>query len=181
MSRIRELIDGVRQSLAPFGYNDSAAGTIGDVDFMTVLAAPRRSSGKLACAVARIPDDVGCGEEPAHFAERIRRGLARHFPGLPWPKRLGTYTILLGDREQCGRLRDRKGELIDARGLHVNVLLGTVLVDVETFRAYADTTWGLIDTGDQFAHIQKAVEGWCRAHRKPSRMVRTVGQAMSVA
>jgi hypothetical protein len=131
--------------------------------------------------VADLPDDVADADAAAGFVNRIRRQLARRYPGLPWPKRLGTYTVLLCRHEVAGRLGAEAGRLIDYSGLHVNVLLGTVLVDMEAFRAHSDTTWGLIDTGEQFKRIQDAVESWCRRYRRPARLMRKCGRLLSVA
>ncbi len=182
MARIGEMVEELKSTLAAFDYSEHAKGTIGKVDFLGVFSTPRGSSKRLVCAVARLPQDVGEGEAPARFAARVRKALAeRYAPGFPWPKRLGTYTVLLGDREQCDRLKGRESQLIDNNGLHVNVLLGTVVVDVETFRAGSDTTWGLIDTGEQFHRIQEAVDSWCRRHRGTPRLHPTIGRALSVA
>ncbi len=181
MDHIRELVDSLEERLATFGYNECAENGFGDVEFAAVLAAPRQSAGKLICAVTEMPEDVADADSAENFVSRVRRSLAKRYTRFPWPKRLGTYMVLLCPAEVCRRLRGREEMFIDSGGLHVNVMLGVVLVDVETYRFHSNTTWGLIDTGDQFRHIQDAVEQWCRRCRRPNRTAWTGGRKLSVA
>ena len=182
MSRTRELVEGLQSNLCDLGYTRVDQGRIGDVVFEAVLTTNGRSSRKFACAVVRLPEEIHDVRQAAKFVGRIRRSLQKRYAGgFPWPKRLGTYTVLLGGRDLCERLRDREGLLVDTGGLHVNVMLGTVLVDTETLRTRSDNTWGLLDTGDQFRRIQDAVAAWCRCHRQPVRMRAVAGGVLSVA
>jgi len=180
MNRIRELVDTLAGGLAKFGYAASAGTTVGDVECAAVFATPRQSR-RLVCAVVDLRDSVSDIEEAERLAADIRRGLSKRYPGFLRPKRLGTFTVLLAGSELCERLAEHRTRLIDSHGKHVNVLLGTVLVDVERFRTCADTIWGLIDTGDQFKRIQDAVESWCAGYRRPRRLFRTHGRALRVA
>ena len=181
MSGVRDLVETLKGRLAAFGYRECENSEIGDLAFAAVLAASGRRC-KLFCAVADLPHDVVDADGAARYVGAIRRELAKAHAGFPWPKRVGTYTVLLGRRELCRRLRGHEGRLIDSDGLHVNVMLGTVLVDVDTHQAHSDTTWGLIDTGDQFREIQAAVEEWCRRRRRQGRLAWTAaGRSVNVA
>jgi len=181
MSSVRNLVDSLKGRLAAFGYGECENAEIGDLTLAALLAAPGRR-GRLFCAVADLPENVADADGAIRFVGGIRRALSRAYAGFPWPKRVGTYTILLGRGEVCRQLRGHEGRLIDSDGLHVNVLLGTVLVDVETHQAHSDTTWGLMDTGDQFRAIQAAVEEWCRQSRRQGRQVwRAAGRILRVA
>ncbi len=170
MNAVGELIKTLRGRLQRGGFGEYAQGSIGEVDFAAVMATPKQSSRRIVCAVAHVSDSEADGGAAA-LARSIRRSLSKHLPGLPRPKRLGTFTVLLADHEVCRKLRDQKGEFVDSSGLHVNVLLGTVLVDVDEFRIYSDNVWGLIDAGEQFKRIQDAVEAWCilNRRRKPAK------------
>ena len=113
--------------------------------------------------------------------QTLRRGLTSHFRGFPRPKRLGTCTVLLGGRKLCKALEPHKSRLIDQRGLHVNVMLGTVLVDTDTFSTRSDITWGLMDVATPFSKIQSTVDNWCVRYRQPNRMVPAGGRALKIA
>ena len=181
MDPAEEFAAVLRERLQPFGCCEFAEGRIGQVDFAGVLSTPRRADGRILCAVARLPEG---GYEPAaagRFVQRIRRSLAKRYAGVRWFKRLGTYTVLLAGSRACEKLRGHEGRFIDSSGLHVNVLLGTVLIDLDAFRVNCDNIWGLIDTGDQFRHIQGAAEEWCRAQRLTRGLERTSAQVLSVA
>ena len=167
MGRVSELVTGLSRRLQAAGYTDRAEGRIGEVEFRAVLATgPHRPPRRLCAVVEAGPEVAGLGAAEA-LLQRVRRSLRRAYAGrLPWPKRLGTFTVLLGGRDLCERLHDRQGRLIDAGGWHVNVLLGAVIVDAETWQTRSDNTWGLLDTGDDFRCIQDAVASWCRSHRR---------------
>lgn len=179
MNGIRELVDLLAGRLAKLGYASTDT-AVGDVECTAVFATPRQST-RLVCAVIDLRGSVAGIEEAERLVGDIRRGLSKRYPGFLRPKRLGTFTVLLADGELCARLRGHRTRLIDSHGRHVNVLLGTVLVDVERFRTHADTIWGLIDTGDQFKRIQDAVESWCAGYREPRRLFQTRGRALRVA
>jgi len=181
MDAIEELVEALRQRLRLCGYGDQTAGDIGGVDFVAVLHTAASAKRTFACAVARMPDDVRDADAAVAFVGRIRRGLAKRHAGFPWVKTVGTYNVLLCEHDLYGRLGGHEGRLIDFGALHVNVLLGVVLIDVETFQARSDTTWGLLDAADQFKHIQAAVDEWSRSCRRTRRLDRTTAQVLSVA
>ena len=180
MNRIRELVDTLAGRLAKLGYAASAGTTVGEIECTAVFATPKQSR-RLVCVVVDLRGNVADIEEAERLVGDIRRGLSKRYPGFLRPKRLGTFTVLLAGSGLCERLREHRTRLIDSHGRHVNVLLGTVLVDVERFRTCADTIWGLIDTGDQFKRIQDAVESWCAGCREPRRLFRMRGRALRVA
>jgi hypothetical protein len=167
MGRVSELVTGLARRLEAAGYTERAEGRIGEVEFEAVLATPPGRKPRRACAVVRAAADVDGLLAAEALLRRVRRSLRQAYVGrLPWPKRLGTFTVLLGGRDLCERLHDREGRLIDTGGWHVNVLLGAVIVDLETLRTRSDNTWGLLDTGDDLRCIQDAVTSWCRSRRR---------------
>jgi len=169
MERVVELAAELGEALETFGYAPDHVGKAG-TEATAVLAAPRGPNHTL-CAVAALPSDLAGPDDAVPFVRRLRKALSGRFRGLPKPRRLATYTVLLADHDTYSRLRTDTGRLIDASRWHVNVMLGTVLVDVEEFALRADTTWGLVDTGDQFEHIRRTIETWCRRYRKPRRSI----------
>ena len=165
MNRVGELAAELAGALAAFGYAPDQA-ALDAADATAVLAAPRGANRTL-CAVAALPTDLADPDDAAAFVGRLRKALSGRFRGLPKPRRLATYTVLLADHDVCHHLRAHTGRFIDVGRWHVNVLLGTVLVDIDEFSLRANTTWGLVDTGDQFEHIRRTVETWCGRYRKP--------------
>ena len=171
MNRMSELTTELAVRLEGMGYDSGQAVALGG-DGAVVFAAPRGGKQTL-CAVASLPAEVAGPDEAAEFVGRLRKATTEHFRPMRLPKRLATYTVLVGTRDQCRSLRQDKGRLIDTGGWHVNVLLGTVLVDLDEFRLHADTTWGLVDTGDHFEQIRRAVAAWCGRRRSPPRAALT--------
>jgi hypothetical protein len=181
MDAVIDLVEALRRNLWDSGYCRMDEGVIGGVDYAAVLATARRAPPKFVCAVARVPEAVRDYKGAGRFAGGIRKGLAKRYVGFPWLNRLGTYTVLLASREVFDELTGREGQFIDQGGLHVNVMLGTVLVDVDTFRTRSDHTWELLGDGEEFRSIQSAVESWCTQRRRPNRQVWSNHRAVSVA
>jgi len=179
MDRVGELAGELAGTLADLGYAPQDAAPDG-TGAAAVLAAPRGPNHTL-CTVAALPNDMTGPDDAVPFVRRLRKALSGRFRGLPKPRRLATYTVLLADHDTYSRLRTHTGRLIDVGRWHVNVMLGTVLVDVEEFSLRADTTWGLVDTGDQFERIRRTVETWCRRYRKPRRSILTGSRRRHVA
>jgi len=181
MVNISELIDGLKGDLAECDFSICSSIIVGEGHHATAIATNGKTSPKLVCAVASVPPDVTGVDEAAGFVRTLRRGLTSHFRGLPRPKRLGTCTVLLCGRELSKKLAAHKERLIDSRGLHVNVMLGTVLVDTETYTSRSDVTWGLMDIATAFSRIQSVVENWCARYRRPRKLVPAGRRALKIA
>jgi hypothetical protein len=181
MVNISELIDDLRQNLANCDFSNYETIVIGQAVPTSVISTNGKRLPKLICTVASIPSEITTAKQASEFTQTLRRGLTSHFRGFPRPKRLGTCTVLLGGRKLCKSLEPHKSRLIDQRGLHVNVMLGTVLVDTDTFTTRSDVTWGLMDIAAPFSTIQSAVDNWCARYRQPQRMVPTTGRKLKIA
>ena len=181
MVNISELIGELREHLAECDFSNHANVVIGQGHNTTVISTNGNTTPRLICAIASIPPDITGAKQAANFMHTLRGALAGHFRGFPRPKRLGTCSVLLGGRKLFKALEPHKSKLIDQRGLHVNVMLGTVLVDTDTFTTRSDITWGLMDIATPFSKIQSTVDNWCAKYRQPNRMVPAGGRALKIA
>ncbi|MHC4982494.1 MAG: hypothetical protein ACYTF6_04910 [Planctomycetota bacterium] len=164
MSRVRDLVKSLKESLALLDYRQCAKTRIGEMSFAAVLAAPKRP-GKYFCVVVDLPER-GDDRAAERLVSSVRRALTKEFMGLPWPGRLNTHIVLVGDRDVCRHFLGQRSSLIDRNGFHVNVVLGTVLVDIEVLGWHSVTSQGLMGTGHHFGQIEAAVEQWCRQRRQ---------------
>jgi len=57
------------------------------------------------------------------------------------------------------------GELKDKTGLHMNVMLGALVVDRKNYAYSAEATWGLFHSGKHFGAIAATVNDWCNELR----------------
>lgn len=179
MSGIGELTTDLEMRLGLMGYAQCEAVAFG-ADGATVFSAARRA-GRTLCAIAALPEDLVSPDAAEAFISNLRKAVTERFRPLPLPGRLVTFTVLLASHGQCQALREHKGRLIDSGRWHVNVMLGTVLVNVEQFRLHSDTTWDLVDTGDHFEQIRRTADAWCGRHRKPNHAALNNPGRLSVA
>ncbi len=166
MSSTERLIESLHDSLGEVGYAPQTPGGM-TVSYEALFATNGEYRKKFLCAVTHLPDEV-CGVDDLRgHVMRIRKDLGKRFRrGLPLPRQMGTFNVLLARREACEAIGRRNEGLIDTGGLHVNLLLGMVLVDVETGQASSDVTWGLLEDGESFRRIQSVVDEWCRHRRR---------------
>jgi len=181
MSNLKELVGELRQRLVEYDFKNHQSIVLGQSLQTDLISTNGKSFPKLVCAVASLPSDITSPSQAENFKQMLRKGLKGVFRGLPRPRRLGSCSILLGDHKTCKALEPHKSLLIDQRGLHVNVMFGTIIVDTDTFATRSDITWGLMDVAEEFSKIQSAVDGWCARYHTPSRMVRTAGRALKIA
>ncbi|MBT3199862.1 MAG: hypothetical protein HN350_08090 [Phycisphaerales bacterium] len=181
MLNMSELINDLRANLSQCDFHDHQSIVIGQAPPTSVISTNGKGLPKLICAVAPMPSEITTAKQASDFMQTLRRGLTSHFPGFPRPKRLGTCTVLLGDRKQCKALQPHKSQLIDQRGLHINVMLGTVLIDTDNFTTRSDISWGLMDITAPFSKIQSTVDNWCSRYRHPKRLVTPTGRTLKIA
>jgi len=179
MSSIGELTADLETRLGLMGYASCEAVAFG-ADGAAVFSAAR-GAGRTLCAITTLPEDLFSPDDAEGFVSTLRKAVTERFRPLPLPRRLATFTVLLGSHEQCRILRDHKSRLIDSGKWHVNLMVGTMLVDVEEFRFNSDTTWGLVDTGDHFEQIRRTIDAWCGRHHKPNHAALTRHGRLSVA
>jgi hypothetical protein len=181
MSNLNELVDELRQRLVKYDFKNHQSTALGQAVQTDIISTNGKSFPKLICAVAPIPSDIASPGQAEDFKQTLRKGLTGLFRGLPRPRRLGSCTVLLGDHKACKALEPHKSLLIDRRGMHINVMFGTIIVDTDTFTTRSDITWGLMDVAEEFSKIQSAVDGWCAQYHIPSRMVQAAGRALKIA
>jgi len=174
-----ELITALGDCLRGKGYSHQTAG-IGQAECRAVFAT-ESAPPRLACVVAAVPNHIQGLADVGTFVGGIRRGLTKQYVGMPWPRRLGTFTILLVDHHLFELCRGQEDRLIDQDSLHVNVMLGTILVDIEAHQTTSQNTWGLLNDADHFQHIRNAVDGWCTKHRRRGLSAWKVGPTIGAA
>jgi hypothetical protein len=174
-----ELVAAVRERLRPHGFSSWPAA--GDPTLAALLHRPRGAGPRLFCAVAGL-DGLPSAADALAAAQRIRKALAREHKGLfPWPGRMGTFLVLVGEGAVVEDLRGQIDRLIDTHARHVNLLLGAVLVDAGSLRTVSDNILGLLPAREEFAALQQAVEDWCRARRRRAGLYAPRAATLNVA
>lgn len=165
----QQLVEALKSGLASCGYSEHDAGQVGGTGVLSVLATAGSTRRKLV-AVADVPAAVTDLAGAVAFVADLRKGLTRRYVSIPWPGRLGTFTVLLVGQDLWDALRGQEGSLIDAGGMKANFLLGTVLVNTETCQLRGDVLWEHLGSEEHFPAIQRALEGWASPRRQTPRM-----------
>ncbi len=158
-----QLVELLEKNLEEYGYSKRIDGPISNVPFIAVMATSRlRGLGaKYLNAIVDVPDDITTVTETKQFFSMIRKALVIKYWML-----LGTYLVLLCKPNLYEKLRGLEKEFKDLSGAHLNVMLGTVLINKETFENSCDKTWGLFYSGIHFERIRTTVVEWCEIQKK---------------
>ncbi len=158
----KQLVDVLEEKLKGSGYKDRFVGSIGDFPFMGVLSASRvRGMGaKYLCAIVDVPEHIGSIKELESLFSSIRNALIKKYGIL-----VGTYLILLCNNNVNKKVSGSEGNFKDLTGMHLNVMLGTIFVNKETFNFGGEKTWGLFYSGSHFKNMRVALVEWCDSQK----------------
>ncbi len=162
MTTYSDLIADLRKQLAEYKYSEFQEIQMPGTGTIHAIMTPRRGMVRYVCALHEIPPDVTNVAKLAEVFDRIRNQLFVQYALFPWWKELGTFLVLLCSHEQYEQLAVHTDEFKDHSGLHGNIMLGTILIDLERLQSSADATWGLFYSGKHFAAIVRTVRDWCK-------------------
>lgn len=164
------LVDAIATTLGAVGYSRCEKGELDGIPFLARIMTPREWMVRQMCAVLRVPAEVADAPACKEFVEDARRSLTRRYARFPWFKELGTFYVLLCESQLFQELSTSGHQFKDRTGLHMNVLLGTCIVDVENYRFCTHATWGLLYSGKHFRAMEDVVRQWCeRLHTEVSK------------
>lgn len=161
-----DLLKAIHESLKPYRYTEREELQLRDVGSVQLVITKRRWTVRYVCAVLEAPQSLSTVDECRDLIQRLREGLAVQFARFPYFKELGTYVVLLCSQSVYQDLSQHLSAFYDRTGLHMNVILGLVLVDRDGFRISADATWGLFYSGKHFDAIERTAQQWCQTKRK---------------
>jgi hypothetical protein len=161
----QDLINSIRDNLGQYRYTEPLETlSIKGVDGV-LLATPRRMMVRYLCGVFALPDSCNTPEQAKKLFDAVRIDLTKHYARFPYWKELGTYLVWICGSELFDGMQGKMTQFKDKTGLHMNVMLGTVLVDREKFMSSAESTWGLFYSGKHFGAISATANEWCKRQR----------------
>lgn len=163
--RHQDLVHSLRDNLAQYRYTEPSVAVSFDGIDGVLLATPRRMMVRYVCGIFDLPDDCRTPAQARTLFTAVRGGLTERYARFPYWKELGTYLVWTCGSELFDRLHGEVGQFTDRTGLHINVMLGTVLVDRQTSVSSAESTWGLFYSGKHFGAISATVNDWCQRLR----------------
>ncbi len=164
----QDLIRSLQDNLAEYRYTEPPDSFAVDGVNGIVLATPRRWMTRYLCCVAPLPDGHETVRQAVDVFETLRRELTKKYAQFPYFKELGTYLVLMCGSKLFNEMNGKVAQFKDNTGLHMNVMLGTILVDQEAFTYSAESTWGLYYSGKHFGAMNSTVYMWCKKMRSES-------------
>lgn len=120
----------------------------------------RKFGVRTLCVVIDLPGDVSDAKDLSLFFHKIRSSLTKKYAKFPYWKELGTFSIILCNNSDYEKLKNEIDKLKDISGLHMNVMLGTFLVNIDKLEYTETKTWGLMFSGDNYIIIKQALTNW---------------------
>lgn len=118
------------------------------------------------CLLADLPDGFANTDNHADLDRalalrlEIRIALAMRYARFPYWKEAGAFLLWTCDTATFNVLSGHIHRFTDNTGLHSVCMLGLVLLDRDTYRTVANTSWGLYASGTHARAIEHAVERW---------------------
>ncbi len=131
-----------------------------DVRIHRIYKTERNLGVRTLCVVLDLPNDISDEKDLYIFFRKIRNSLTKKYAKFPYWKELGIISIILCDNSNYERLKNKINKLKDASGLHMNVMLGTFLVNIEKLEYTETKTWGLVFSGIKHRLIKQTLTDW---------------------
>jgi hypothetical protein len=161
----QDLAESIRDNLAQYNYSEPCeAHSVEGVEGF-VLATPRRWMTRYLCGVFTLPEGLDHPRQAKQFFEATRKSFTKRYVQFPYWKELGTYLVWICESDIFEAMEGGMTQLKDKTGLHMNVMLGTVLVDRQELVTSAEAAWGLYYSGKHFGAISASVNEWCKRVR----------------
>jgi len=164
MTDLPALVDLVRRRLLDYGYVEVDMGDP-DNSLLAVIKTQRRWMVRYVCAVAELPEEIRDLNAALRYFHQLRKNLTKRYARFPWYKELGTFAVLICDNSLFATLLGAMSRFKDVTGLHMNVMLGTVLVSRQSLETRSTSTWGLFHSGRHFGAICATVAEWAETSR----------------
>jgi hypothetical protein len=157
------LIQSLETNLLEYGYTEAPVALDIDGVHAKVLATPRRQLVRYTCCVLDLPHKYVNPTQAQELFRNVRRRLTKEYARFPFYKEVCTYMVWICSEDLYKCARDRELRLYDRTGLHMTVMLGTVVVNRKTSDKVAQSTWGLYFSGKHFGAITATVNDWCKS------------------
>lgn len=161
MNNSNMLIQSLKEKLKQYNYIEHTLGLFDNVDYVAIIATPRRFTTRYICSITNLPEDVSGLSQVNFFFEQIRKSLKNKYAKFPYFKELGTYNIIFCPDRIYKIILEHLEKFVDKNGLHMNVMLGTIFINTNTYEHMYKSTWGLYYSGKHFEEMLKEVNTWC--------------------
>lgn len=131
-----------------------------EIKIQRIYKTKRKLGTRILCIVLDLPDTINNSKDLLLYFKKLRNSMTKKYANFPYWKELGTYSIILCDNTKYERFKNEIKHFRDFSGLHMNVMLGTFLVNHEKPEYVATKTWGLIFSGDKYGQINQALNNW---------------------
>ena len=162
MKDFTELLNLIEISLLEHKYDDFDTGSIENLNLLRVFKTKRKLGVRMLCVVAELPDNISSVSDFSNYYHLLRNSLTKKYAKFPYWKELGTYSILLCENEKYDILKTEIKDFKDKTGLHMNVMLGTILINKDKLEFSDCATWGLFMTGKHFTTIKDTITEWIK-------------------
>lgn len=131
-----------------------------EIRIQRIYKTKRIMGARTLCVVLDLPDNMINSNDLHLYFKKLRNSMINIYAKFPYWKELGTFSIILCNNTQYERFKNEINHFRDNTGFHMNVMVGTFLVNRDK-PAYSGTkTWGLIFSGHKYGQIEQALTHW---------------------
>jgi len=157
-----ELFKALKESLLAHKFIETEQDLLNDISFLEIYKTRRIFGCQYLCVVTEVPESIIQINEIQVYFNQVRKALTKKYAKFPYWKELGTYLVILCENDLYKKLQKGNVRFKDLTGFHMNVMLGTCIINKNTFENSSESTWGLFYSGRYYETISNVVSNWCR-------------------
>jgi hypothetical protein len=161
MNYDQSLIYSIEENLEPYNYIDHQQIYIDKEISAVIIATPRLWATRYICIITDIPKNTENISDANIFFSKLRKKLISKYAKFPFFKELGSFNVVLCEEHIFRMLSKSLSSFVHKTGLHINVMLGIILINKNSFEFVFDSTWGLYYSRKHFKSILKGVKSYC--------------------
>ncbi len=155
-----DLLNLLEISLIEHKYVDFDNGKVGELSFLRIFKTERKLGVRNLCVVSILPDNVSSISDFSKYFNLVRNTMTKKYAKFPYFKELGTFLIVICPTNIYNELKKEIDSFKDKSGFHMNLILGTVLIDKDNLEYSECLTWGLFISGKHFYTITNTISDW---------------------
>lgn len=165
MSDYSRLIEQLNAELDRFKYSITEDVDIPDVGYISYVKNPHPLKVRNLCALLDIPPVIETTQAAQNFFNSVRNNLLLKYGNAFLWKELEICFIIGCDNNLYQALQADGGKVLAHEGFSLNALMGTSVINRDTFECFHHSNWGLYFSGEHFKVVKGVVDDWCCRQR----------------
>jgi len=161
MTDYNDLLAGIEKKLGEYEYFNDIAISIPNVIQIMYLKNKTIFKVKNLCAVIDMPENIVDQSTAKRFFGFLKGSLLDKYGDAFLWKELEMCFVVFCHDELFKMLKADESLIMSQASFSLSALMGTCLINKETFENEYQSSWGLYFSGDHLKSVNEVVQKWC--------------------